>query len=333
MNKLKTFFRTVLKSSTQPSYGNDILTARPSFSWKYLFFFHFLIALALTLLVSIPLAVFNPKSLVDEGVKQFPSDLEIRLDQDGLSINQELPYSITIPGSEDAEYQAQGANLPDNFVTFASDEMIDGIRDVPAYDSFLVVTESTVYALTDVNTGKIEVQPIPPMEKPLVINQAQVSNFITTLMDHPFFKYRLYIPLLTVLILVVLFPLMVLWRVIGLFVFAIVTFMITSIFFKAKGLSFGNVYRLSFHTITPVIILSNVLAWVNLNYLTGWWYFLAYLGWTLVMVSNLTFNAGEAEIAAARARVSTPAKVKADAPMISLTKVKTKKAVAKNKKK
>ncbi|MBU4210732.1 DUF1189 family protein [Patescibacteria group bacterium] len=142
LSKLKTFFRSFYKSCTDPKYYQDVTKAKTSFSWKYFHFLNFLSALIITIPIIFFFPKFNPEKLTTQIFQFYPQDLSINIQNGQLSINQTLPYSI--------KYQHQ------NIITFEDDQYIKSINDVPDYNSPFLVTQSTIYALQDPQTNKIQ---------------------------------------------------------------------------------------------------------------------------------------------------------------------------------
>lgn len=59
------------------------------------------------------------------------------------------------------------------------------------------------------------------------------------------------------------------------------------LFMKDKGVSFGKMFQLSLHTMTPIVVIAFVLDYARYTFFNGWVYLLAFVVWTLVFVSQL----------------------------------------------
>lgn len=283
MNKLTTFFQTIFKSSTNPAYYNDVLRAPKSFSWKYFLAFNLLAALVTGITLLIPVALVDLVANLSRAVTIFPSDLVVTGDSQGLSINQELPYSVALPREWDEDQTSDGEMT--NLVTFTSDDAIEGIEDVKAADALFVLTSSTMYISGD--DQEVRVYPMPEFDEPFTLDRAMVESYMNQVVNHPLIKYKLYIPLLLLISLVVIYPLMLLVRGITLVIYASIVWVITSLFLKTKGLTWSQVFQISMHSITPVVIIAYLLGILSLFFFQGLPYFLVYLIWTLVVISQL----------------------------------------------
>jgi hypothetical protein len=280
MNKVVTFFRTLLKSSTDARYYRDILAAPTSFSWKYFFVFNLLAAVVTGISIIVPISLLDVPSIIRSTAEIYPADLEIGVDEQGLSINQPLPYTIALPETNSAE-------VPHNLVVFADQEQITGLADVRELDALMVVTQRDFYFLENESTGEYRAYAIPPFEESWEINRDTVNSFVETLVNNPFIQQRLYLPLLGLLLLFLVYPLTLLMRLVVLTLFSLISWVITLLFFKEKQLSYGTVFQISMHSLTPVIVVAYALGIVGWIFFHGWPYFLAYLIWTLYIISTL----------------------------------------------
>lgn len=282
MNKLKTFFTSLFKSSTHPTYGNDIVRASGGFSAKYFIFFTFLTAIATTVLLSIPLAAFPVSRIGNELSSLYPVDLEVTLDpQSGLSINQPLPYTVYV---NDVDQTGQLERVA--LVTFASESADLTFEKIASFDAALVITDKNLYARRQ-EDGRFEVTEIPTVEKRFTFDRAMLDQGINAILNNPIVKNKWYVPFLALMIFGIAFPLMLVGRGLTAAFYALITWVITSLFMRDKKVSYGKVLQLSVHTLTPVVIVAYILDYAGYTFFHGWWYFLAFLAWTLVMLSQL----------------------------------------------
>ncbi|MGD9129143.1 MAG: DUF1189 family protein [Candidatus Woesebacteria bacterium] len=288
MNKIKIFFYAFI-NSFKPSYYKDVIKAKFSFSLKYFAFLHLLLSLVLAFSVLIPLSKLDAKDIANKLSTIYPEELEITVGGDGLSINQELPYVVDLPSSLFDQDSALAEEFPSSFhiATFDSDENIKGISDVLQRNSMLVITESTVYALKDAKTHELRVMQIEPRRETIRFSKDEVDLFKNQILKSSIIKFKLYIPLIILVIFILVFSLMTIGRMITIFFFAIVAHFLAQLFFKAKQLSYKKTFQLMLHSSTLVIIAQEALKKLNLSYLNGWNYFFILLTWTIYLFTQL----------------------------------------------
>ncbi len=305
MNKLRTFFQTLLRSSTDPNYGQDIVKAPSTFSWKYFLLLNLIATLVIGAKILVPVSLFDAGSLIKDAAQAYPAELEVTGDQTGLHINQPLPYAVPFPenfkGTDEVGRGRRGSNIPLYLVTFARDEDIEGIEGVREYDSFAVLTQTTVYFRGDEDRNEMKVYEMPEFEQPFVINRSVVNNLMTTIAENPFIKQRLYVPLIGVASLLFIYPATLFVHLLTLAIYSLVMLVIVSLFMKTKTLGYSKLFQLGLHTITPVMIVAFVLDALGYSFFHGWLYFLAFAVWTGVMITRL----GEASKATAVSKPKT----------------------------
>lgn len=136
MDKLKTFYRSFIKSITSPSYYRDIVKAPLSFSIKYILFLSYLVVLFHTLTAVGYLAFQLPKLPEHiETVKQrlntfYPQDLIVTVENGTLSTNKQEPIHFNIPELQDEEIQ--------HILTIDTSAQVE---NYPDYNSLILVTD------------------------------------------------------------------------------------------------------------------------------------------------------------------------------------------------
>jgi hypothetical protein len=286
MQKLKTFFRTLILSCTSPKYYADVLKTRFSFSFKYFLFLQFLISLAVATLVILPVSQFDLVSFLNSAKDSYPANLVVQVENGRLSINQPLPYRIALPGEWSEEMMTDSTTYgPDlrYLMVFQSDENIQGAADVFAQDSFMVFTESTIYVL-DSDNGGLRVYPVPEGEA-FELNPAVVDQFFAVLTDNVFVKNKLYVPLIAAFFLLIVFPAMVLFGLIVSAIFGFFVWLMARLFagpiMAGQMISYMKSVQVTFHSMTLITIIQKVLEVLGQGFrLEGWWYLLAFLAWT-----------------------------------------------------
>ncbi|HYD34508.1 MAG TPA: hypothetical protein VD999_00400 [Vitreimonas sp.] len=299
MQKIKTFFITFFKSLTQPSYYNDVLAAPSSFSWKYFLVLHLLLSLFVTALIMIPVAAFDAISAINQSFSVYPSDLEVKVADQRIDINQPLPYSIPFPAEwteemdEDIKKDIDVEDIPlneaedMNLVTFVEDGTIASNQDFYAHNSLAVVSPTTMYFLKDVDTGEVRSYPVPETEQPLLINGTMIDELQNKIVNFPAIKQKWYVPALGLFLLVFMYPTIVVWRMLTIFVYSIVVYFAAAWFMRAKQLTFGEVYKLGLHAITSVIVVTLVAEYAANYSIGGWSYFFLYAIWMVVIMTQV----------------------------------------------
>jgi hypothetical protein len=140
---------------------------------------------------------------------------------------------------------------------------------------------------SDEDTEEVRVYPMPEFKESFTLNRAVVDQTVQRVVDHPILKYKLYIPILLILALTLIYPLMLLVRLVTLAVYASLVWVIVSVFMKNKKLTWSQIFQISIHTITPVILVAYALGVISLFIFQGWLYFLAFLAWTLFVINQL----------------------------------------------
>lgn len=287
MQQLKMFIRSLFLSSTSPRYYAAVLAAKFSFSLKFLAGLQLFSTLFVLSLILIPLSQVNPVQVLDSVQAIYPRNLEIRVEDGRVQINQPLPYRVPLPGGAVEVVQPSGANTLRYLVVFTSNEALTGANDVFAQQAAMVVTESSFYILEQEGQG-FRVYPIPSGER-FAISPDQVNQVFQRIKESPFVQNRLYLPLLGLLFFVVVLPIMFLVSLVTVAIYGFFVWLMAR--FLAKQLAGGR--RLPYLKAVQVSIHSMVLpmlAGTALNFLgydqllTGWRYLLVFLLWTAVVL-------------------------------------------------
>jgi hypothetical protein len=102
MRKVKTFARTFWRSLTEPAYYQDILSAKFSFSLKYLFTLLLIISSILAIGVSVRVAKLIPQvpAFLQTGkaflIETYPQELKLTLKNKKITTNVKEPYFINL---------------------------------------------------------------------------------------------------------------------------------------------------------------------------------------------------------------------------------------------
>jgi hypothetical protein len=288
MQTLRTFFYALLHSLIDPRYYADIRRAKTSFSWKLLFGVAFLVTAVFASTMWMGLKSFQPEEVIDEVVAVYPSDLEVTISPEGWQINQPLPYAVPIPG---AEIIGEGKDVVTSLVVFTTDEEVGTIPQVMAQKSFVVVTESSVHFRAKMDRPEVRSYPIDLSEmepgQEMVISATMVRELANMAKEFPAIKYRLYIPAIMAAIVILMLPILLLVWTFTVAIYSVVVFFVASVGFGSRGLTYGEVFRLGLHGILPILLAQKVVEIAMHWSLSGVWFFLAYMGWMILVVSQL----------------------------------------------
>ena len=292
MQKIQTFFRTFLKSTTSPAYYADVLRARFGFSFKYFLFFNFMLALITVARIAVPLSLFNISNTVDQVSQIYPPDLAITIDNARLSINKPLPYIIPMPSDMNFSARRKATLGEDALVVFDTDARVQGPKDVPKYHAAMVVTETTMYVRgSGSNPNEIRSYLVPANPEPVTFDESSIGMLKQQFLNMPFIKYKWYIPAILVAAFIVIFPLVWLFRLITVMIYSLISFILGKIFRSSmlhdREFSYNEVMQLSLHTMTPLILAAYLIDLVTPGHIFhGWLFFLAYLIVTLFVMNQ-----------------------------------------------
>jgi len=285
MNKLKTFFRTFWLSSTSPEYYRHVYKSGAGFSWKYFIVLNVFLSLLLSLFLIVPLMRVDVRMIANEFVQEYPQDLEIAVADGQLSINQPLPYYVAVP-EKISEY-GDIDTKPTNIATFTTDEDFGGVQNFDRFESLAVVTESAVYFMNDDDTGEIRAYLIPEIQE-IKVDAAFVNNLKEQFLNFPFIKEKLYVPALVSLAFIVGMPAMLFARLLALVVYTFLIYIIARFFMNDKKFSYGKLYQVSMHSITPVIVVSWAAGYIADYSIHGIFHFGLFAVWTLYVLSQIS---------------------------------------------
>lgn len=287
MQKLKTFFYTFI-NSFKPKYYQAILPAKFSFSLKYFLFFNLILALFISVKTTSDISQYNLNQIFDEAVDIYPDDLVITTSKDGLQINQNLPY--TIPFAPESQVAFNESKYPIKYlVTFDSDQNFQGMSNFYDRQSLAVVTESMLYIVNRIETGEVRVQPFQfdQATETYLIDKELINQLKDKILNNSIIKYKIYLPLIALLILIVVTIFMSLSRMVGILIYSLVILILVKILIKKQKLSYGKIYQLCLHSITLLIMIQTIADFIKTDLINSWLSILIMLGWTLGIINQL----------------------------------------------
>lgn len=293
MNKITSFFTTLFKSCTNPAYYSHILTAPLSFAMKYTALLYFFITLVVLSPVFQALFVFDLAPAIRSVAQYYPPDLELTVTNGQFFINKPLPYVIPVPAEwkMDQDLQKQ-ATTPAALVVFESDANIQGIDAVRSLNAFAVVTESTAYLVNDSDTGEIRAYPIPRTEGTLRLSRSVIDSILVKVTEMPIIKSRLYAPIVSLVLLIIVYPFMFAGSLIAMLFFTVVAYILASIFFKQKNMTFGALYKIGLLAQTPLVLINTgTERFAGYTLIPGLLYLVVFTGWMMFLVSTIRTSA------------------------------------------
>lgn len=266
MKKLKIFARIFWKSLTEPDYYKDILTAKFSFSLKYLYLLLIFSSLLLGIKTAVEVAlsipripgfIENAKSVLAEI---YPDELVLTIKDKKILTNVEEPYFIAIP-------REMGILKKEAKYLVAIDTSAD-IADFEKYQSLFLLSKEFV-AMKDNSTG-YKVQPLAEILKD-VPDGATIKNSdfdALTARLNPYLYYLYPAAYAGIVLLLTIWPLFIaglglLGRSIMLVLYSLLLFIFAKIL--RRGLTYKNIYQMSMHGLTISIVISTFLTLLNYN--------------------------------------------------------------------
>lgn len=264
MGKLKTFFQSFVKSLTQPSYYNDILSAKFSFSLKYLFFLVFLLSLVGALKFAVNVISLRPKlpEFVDNAKKVvmdiYPEKLILTYKGGKISTNVKEPYYIDMP--------EEGKGLGLEGMHLVAIDTKGSAEEYQKYNSAILLTDESA-VIPDNENGNYSYKMYPLAD---MLKDVPDGSFLNKTLYQTFASLTLpYIDKLPVYLMSFALVAVLLWPFFGalfslsgymfyLLVFTLLLWVIAKI--MKKNLSYGKVYQLSLHGLTLPIIASSLIA-------------------------------------------------------------------------
>ena len=283
MKKLQTFKYIFWKSLTKPEYYEDVVTAKFSFSLKYLYALLFFSYLLLGMKTAVSVTVSIPKipNFIEDAKKVlsniYPEELVLTIQDKKISTNVVEPYFIAIP-------REMGIPKGEARYLLAIDTSAV-ITDFEKYQSFFLLSKEFV-AMKDNNSG-YKVQPLDEILKDVPDGTKIKKTDFNYLMEkiYPYFNYLYPFAYIAVALLLTLWPLFMagfnlLGKLIMLAVYSLPLIILAKLL--KRSLTYKNVYRMSMHGLTVSVLISTFLALINFNlpYIS----LLAFLLWMIIVV-------------------------------------------------
>lgn len=311
---LQTFVETLFSSVWRPSWYPRAVKLPNSFSWKFFTLLHVVSALFLVVPIVAVIAFFDLDAFVSQVGQNvrvaYPPELVVTIEDGRLSINQDLPYRVSVPQEWREFFGDTDVDMPQSLVLFTRDE---DLSDASLFqmDAFAVATESQIYV---VNPQKREIRNVKIDEsEDMVVDQELIDTGLTALeqviTNAWWLQSGFYVPFLAFLLFCILTPLVLLFRLVQLVIFAFLEWILALIFLRKAQWSYGEVLRMSIFSLTPILVVGLVLTLFGLPLVRGFLGLLLYLIWTTYVLS-VARPAGSVP-AAPRVALNRTAKAKA----------------------
>ncbi|MBW7960386.1 DUF1189 family protein [Patescibacteria group bacterium] len=260
MKKLKTFFYSLKRSVSDPSYYREIIKTKFDFSLKYLFFLVFIITTAhlVSFAFKYPSLRHSFKeylpTIINNIKNVYPKDLEITIKDGRLSTNRDKPFIIK-----------SGEKTPRNLLVL---DPKANTGEYPSYDTYILVTEDAyVYPsrFSNSTVTQSNISYFKDFKKDFKFNRQDYDKIIREV--NPFTKKLLFaIDVFVYSSLIILFifaPIFVtLFKMIELAVLSFLVWIINLIF--KKKLQYGDIYRIGMHAVTVPILYNELIKFFHL---------------------------------------------------------------------
>jgi len=293
IQKFKTFWHSFINSASSPRYYNDVLSAKPRFSWQYLVVLVLLaglVGIGEFLATTLPwVNDFDASQAIHTVAAMYPDDLEFSVVDGSVVINQELPYSVELPGFLEGEDGF--SDTVDSLVLFTTDDIIyDAVRDSSA---LFIVGQTIVYVPDEIaSEGRVyyRAYSVPDDQQVEVISKAEVSSYESEIIALPFIANRWYVFAFVLAVVVIglfiVFPFMLVGKILFAFVLATVGWTMTLVL--SKKLTFSQVLHLTFHALTPLLIIESLVDLMGQFSFNLLWALGCYVVWMYIVFNAIT---------------------------------------------
>ena len=280
MSKIKTFFRTFIRSITSFSYYQDVIKSPFSFSYKYFFFFCFVVVTTATSILGVFIAREVPPFLArveHYGRNLFPADLLIEIKNGKLRINRPEPFVIPVPVEL----------LVDQPVAISDQKQLrafvyDQKAEVTTFDEYnsMIVANNQVLMIKDQNSG-IRVLPIKDFQN-VTIDKPMIDAGLDS-----FAVYTRYaVPFLIALIFVGLAAFLVLEKLSSVFMLSVIVSLLARILVGLK-LPFKKYYQIGLHTLTLPTLVEIGMLIMGIEVPFAFFYATFFILYTLIICAHL----------------------------------------------
>ncbi len=266
---IRSFWQNLRSSFYNPSFYASLPKSRTFWNGFWFLFVIVIIDVALTFF---PSAIKSLKSVRDFSIestveKYYPDDLVIHISKGEVETNVEVPYTIPYPN------EIKTNSDPSNILVIDNSRELS-LSDIANFDSALILTKSGL-VLNQKNEQRIfQLNDI----EDLIINEQEVTEWATKLFG---WLKILVIPFVLAASIFVSAATM-LWTMVGLIVFAIITLIMLRI--KSRPETFSDSYTISMFALAPALVIETVLSFFGIQALSFVYKLLLFI---IVLVLNI----------------------------------------------
>ena len=246
---MKQFIDHIQKSIFSPEYYGALLTRPASFSLKYYGSLGMLLAVLMTIALSLPIIPQINKvlrGLPTSLTAYYPDDLELRVQSGVVSSSVDEPYFLPLPREFEKNFGTSGG--------FTHLMVIDTktpvtLEQFSAYESLFWISSRSIAYMEDAG-GKMSVSPIDPNAS-FVVNESNLSGWITQV--EPYFHF-----ISPVVVVAIFFFLTMRFLLILMYLLfaALVVYLLGLVLGRKWG--YGTSYRISLHAVTLPLLLEQI---------------------------------------------------------------------------
>ncbi|MBI5614268.1 DUF1189 family protein [Candidatus Gottesmanbacteria bacterium] len=284
MNKVQTFFRTLYRSLIDPIYYKDVISAKISFSLKYFFVLHVLIVFISSSAFAFTLGRYDVSKIGKFLQSVYPRNFSLHVQNGEIELNQNLPFVVPIPKELEDEKDQKVAS-PAALVVFDTNDHMSSISSFWSYNALAVVTKNEVYYRKDADSREIRVTEIPK-DVSFEFSSTMLDEKISSIVHHPFFSQKWYVPILSFFYFLVSFPFVLAWSFVVSFLYALFSYIVIRAIYSSQ-FSYSALWQMTIHALTGGIILSTVTDIFGFHVVHGVIFFLLYGVWMYVVIKNL----------------------------------------------
>lgn len=260
MRELKAFFYIFYKSLTSINYYKDVVESNIKLTVKYFILLGVLGAILSSVTITFRLApeikgIFTDS--LEQLQKQYPDDLVITFNEQGWSINKEEPLIISFPEEYLIGVQSQNNNgtaniFPKNIVVFKHDGTISDLQNL---DTFILMNARNVLVKQGGGFQTFPLRDIPESE----VTKTDLIEFISGL--------KILFSVLPFIMGMLIFLFLAAANVFlgTLYIFAVTGILWLLSNFLQKKFLFSNLFKISVHAMTFVIIMQFIVGVLNLQ--------------------------------------------------------------------
>ncbi len=275
LNRPRTFVSIFSKSLTSLTYYKKILNAPPSFSVKYYFILMFLSTLITSAVLTThltPQVRTKTQILINDLGEIYPPNLEIKIQNGQLLLNQPQPYVLPLPASIQQSVQPEIKNL----AVFDTDGTIN---DLKLYQTLLLI--NSVNVLVQMPTD-IDVYPLAQLPD-TVINYDSVKKQVTQLNIMIHYIGALIFGLTMLILLFYNFVVRSLYLVLTAFSLYLIAKM------RGFDVTFNQLYQIGLHTATFPVVVDLICVIILGTLLPSFWFFMTSLVLGNIVVHGIEF--------------------------------------------